>query len=141
MWAYITGKISVAQDFVLQNVWFANDDADSTDSPCENCIGLETTGFYDYEFDENDPTLFSIRWKGVNLITADEDGEEQYSGDWKAEDLVAMIKEKGLSIKNLSAFFDEDTEVVITSITLKDDDSEFEFTQEMLEMEPVEFFA
>lgn len=141
MYATITGKISTAQDFVLQNIWFANEDAEENDVPNENCIGLESTGLYDYEFDENDPTIFSIRWKGVYLITADEDGEEQYTEEWTAEQLVAMIKEKGLSIQNLSAMFDEDTDVVITSITLEDENGKFAFTDEMLEMEPIVFYA
>jgi hypothetical protein len=140
MRAYISGKITTKQDFVLQNIWFANDEAEDTDIPSENCVGIEAENF-ETMFDETDPTVFHCRWKGVFLVTADEDGEETYTDDWTAADLVSLINEKNLTIRNLSGFVDEDTNVVITAIKLEDEEGEFEFSEQMLEMEPIEFYV
>ena len=73
--------------------------------------------------------------------SADEDGEEKYTDDWTAADLVSLINEKNLTIRNLSGFVDEDTNVVITAIKLEDEEGEYEFSEEMLEMEPIEFYV
>ena len=100
MRAYISGKITTKQDFVLQNIWFANDEAEDTDIPSENCVGIEAENF-ETMFDETDPTVFHCRWKGVFLVTADEDGEETYTDDWTAADLVSLINEKNLTIRFL----------------------------------------
>lgn len=129
------------EEIPLERIWFANDKCSLPEKPSDNCVGIEAVKF-DCWMDEedDDEETFICEWEGVNLLTADENGKTVSTSEWHVQDLVKLIKDKGLIIKNLFAKLEDCVDgIVITSLVFEDEDGEeFELKDGVEGMEPVD---
>lgn len=130
----VIGRDPEDGEIPVERIWFANDKVVITNEASENCIGIEAIN---YECSTDNDDNFVCQWQGVNLITTDKDGNEVRILDWRVNDLVATIKEKGLVIRNLYAGLEDSAyDVVISSITFVEDGKEYELKDGIEGMQP-----
>jgi hypothetical protein len=70
---------------------------------------------------------FSCRWKGAELRMLDDDGNEVFTEDFTVKDLLNIIREKGMTLENMSAYYDTANIAKITELMFRDADGEYEF--------------
>lgn len=124
MRAYLNGTLSKKQEtFIPQDLWFSTKDCDDNTIVSENCICLSGLTC-ESKTEDNE---FSCRWKGVLLTYVNDNGTEIETEDFTIDKFFKMIKDKNMRLTNMSAFFDEDTVVKLTSLTFVEKDKETEF--------------
>ena len=81
---------------------------------------------------------FSCVWRGSTFKYIDEDGEECEEEDFTAEEFISFIKERGMSLANMSAYTDE-VDATIEDVQFGRGDDAVHLPKELLPTEPIEF--
>lgn len=135
MRVYISGKLSKKLDgFHPEDIWFCNEDADENDELSEDCCCI--SGEYIDSMVEG--KAFSCVWRGSTFKYIDEDGEECEEEDFTAEEFISFIKERGMSLANMSAYTDE-VDATIEDVQFGRGDDAVHLPKELLPTEPIEF--
>lgn len=131
---YIEGTLSTPQEcFLPEELFFANENVEENDIPAKDCIRLSGL---EIESGVKGNT-FSCRWKGVTM-----EDELNHEEDFSKQDFLDRVKEGGLTLVNMAAYFDTDVNVKVTSIMILDGDWGTEtYLDEELFCKPIEFIA
>lgn len=132
---YIEGTLSTPQEcFLPCDLFFANENVEENDTPSKDCVML--TGMWCES--AIDGTNFSCRWKGVAM-----EDDVDYGEDFTKQDFLDRVKERNLTLANMSANFDTNVDVKVTSIMILDGEwgTETYLDQSLLGDEPIQFIA
>ena len=132
---YLHGNMSKKlETFLPDTLWLSNKDCDDDTEPGENCICLEGL---ECECSSDDNLAWSCRWKGVTLTN-----EKECDEDFEKDFLINLIKERNLTVTNMSGYYSDTVEIEITSIMLLDGDWGTEtYLDKELFSEKIEFIA
>ena len=111
---YINGTLSKEQNtFLPEDLWFATSNCEDDTIVSSDCLCLEG------ELCESqvEGKTFSCRWKGVSLLHV-ENGEEIETSDFSVKEFMKLTQK--MRLKNMSAYFDSDTDVHLTEVKLVD---------------------
>lgn len=131
---YIRGTLSVPQKFFLPAaLFFSNDEAEYTDLPSDNCLGIEGVQVESRMSDDN--LAFTTRWKGASLYHEPSD-ELTECGK-----LLEKIRKGSMRLRNIEAYFDSDVNVNITEVVFRTEDGDTVLDGTLLDDEPIEMIA
>ena len=133
---FMDGTLSEKQGcFLPCELWFATEDCEDNTIVSEDCLCLSG-----HECESSvDGTKFSCRWKGVSLIYVNDDGEEIDTEDFTYEEFINILKERNMTLQNMSANFDTDVDATITELMVCDADGDHDF--DVSDAETIEFIA
>lgn len=136
MRAYLDGTLSKEQEmFLPQDLWFSTEECNDNTVVSEDCICISGLTCESKTEDKE----FSCRWKGVILTYVNDEGKEVETEDFTVDEFLKMIKDKNMRLTNMSAFFDTDVEVMLTSLVFVEKDKEIEFDISLVD--EVEFIS
>lgn len=136
MRAYLDGTLSKEQEmFLPQDLWFSTEECNDNTVVSEDCVCISGLTC---EF-KTENKEFSGRWKGVVLTYVNDEGREVETEDFTIDEFLKMIKDKNMRLTNMSAFFDTDVEVMLTSLVFVEKDKEIEFDISLVD--EVEFIS
>lgn len=104
---YLSGTTDIANTNILpSDIFFATEDCDETDRPSETCLMLSGI-----EVDcSHDGKRWDCRWKGVEA----EYNDSNYGENITKEQILSIIKDKKMRLRNISDYLDFPDEGEVT---------------------------